>query len=145
LVLLALSTMSACSKRPRDATPEGTVETFLRELDEAPRDPSAAARAYALLDPATRESLRVRAERARALTGQRATPETMLAPMWSPARFEIERCQSKSGGDDAHALVDVYGVDPTSQHVRVPVMREGDGWRVVLSIPPSPPMEPPTP
>jgi hypothetical protein len=136
---------TACAKKPADATPEGAVESFLHEIDDAPRDPSAAARAYALLAEAPRESLRLRAERARSITGQRATPETMLAPLWSPARFEIERVKSRPGADASHVLVDVYGVDPGAQHVTVPVVREGDRWRIVLAIPPPPPVDPPSP
>jgi hypothetical protein len=130
---------SSCAKKPRDATPEGAVESFLHELDEAPRDPTAAARAYALLAEDAREALRLRAERARSLTGQRATPEGMLAPLWSTLRFEVDRVTSKPGKDATHALVDVFGVDPGAQHATVPVVHEASGWRIVLSIPPPPP------
>ena len=134
--VVATLASAACTRKAVDATPEGAVETFLRELEDAPRDPAAARRAYALLAPDAREALRLRAERARSITGQRATPETMLAPMWSPARFEIDRVAAKPGADATHALVDVYGVDPGAQHVVVPTVREGDRCRIVLSIPP---------
>ena len=146
LGIAALVTFAACARKPADATPEGAVEAFFHELDEAPRDPTAATRAYQLLAVDAREELRLRAERARSISGQRATPEGMLVPMWSPARFEIDRVKAKPSVDATHALVDVFGVDPGVQHVTVPVVREGDAWRIVLVIPPPPPADsPPSP
>lgn len=143
--IVAAASPAACARAPVDSTPEGAVESFLRDLDDAPRDPAAATRAYSLLAPDAREALRLRAERARSITGQRATPESMLVPMWSPARFEIDRVKARPGADAAHALVDVFGVDPGVQHVTVPVVREGDRYRIVLSVPPIASIDPPSP
>jgi len=127
--------VTACGRAPSDATPEGAVESFLRALDDAPRDPTAAARAYALLDPDAREALKARAARAAAIEGHPAPPESMLAPLWSPPRFEIESTKTTTL-DVMHARVEVLGVDPQTQHATIPVVKEGERWRVVIAIPP---------
>jgi len=126
---------AACGRAPSDATPEGAVEAFVRALDDAPRDPTAASRAYALLDVDARHALEARAARASSIDGHPAKPESMLAPVWSPPRFSIET--TKTNLQDAmHATVDVFGIDPSTQHARIPVVREGERWRIVIVIPP---------
>jgi hypothetical protein len=125
----------ACGRTPSDATPEGAVEAFLRALDDAPRDPTASARAYALLNADARKALDARAARASSIEGHPATPESMLAPVWSPPRFAVETTKTKTQ-DEMHAVVDVFGVDPATQHASVPVVKEGTAWRIVVVVPP---------
>jgi hypothetical protein len=136
-LILALA-VAGCGQRELDATPEGAVEAFLRAVDEAPRDATAGTRLVALLDAKAREALEVRANRARAIGGRQVEPAAMLSPMWSPVRFEVDRLTAKIDGDGEHGIVDVYGVDPSTQHARVPVVREGERWRVVVLVPPQP-------
>jgi hypothetical protein len=59
----------------------------------------------------------------------------MLAPVWSPPRFTVETTKTTSQ-DGMHASVDIYGVDPATQHASIPVVKEGDRWRIVVVIPP---------
>jgi hypothetical protein len=141
VALTALTGMS-CARKPQDATPEGALEAFLRAVEETPNDPGAPARAYALLSTPTREALRARAVRATAITGKTMAPEAMLSPLWTPARFPVERTSATLEASGTSAVVEVFGVDPTTQHVRVPLVKEGDGWRIFLEIPEPQPQEP---
>ena len=137
IMLLAgvLGVLVGCARKPPDSTPEGALDAFLRAIEETPNDPGAPARAYALLDPAAREAIRTRAARANAITGKAVTAEGMLSPLWTPMRFSVERTSTTIDAGGLRAVVDVYGVDPTTQHVRVPLVREGDRWRVVMVVP----------
>ena len=135
--MFALCITAACSKKVDDSTPEGAVTMFLRALDDTSRDPTASGRAVALLDPQARTALAERAARATSIGGKQRAPESMLAPVWSPPRFSVDHTSTALDGDGAHAMVDLYGVDPATQHVRVPVVREGDRWRIVVTVPPS--------
>jgi hypothetical protein len=134
-LVFALFCAIGCGRAPSDATPDGAVEAFLRALDDAPRDPTAASRAYRLLNADARHALEVRAARASSIEGHPATPESMLAPVWSPPRFAVETTKT-SKQDEMHAVVEIFGVDPATQHASVPVVKEGEGWRIVLAIPP---------
>ena len=134
LLGVVLAVAAGCARAPADTTPEGAVELFLRATDDASRDPAAAARAFSLLDPRAREALRARAARATSIDGRPLAPESMLAPSWSPPRFEVETLRAVPAADGIHASVDVLGVDPAAQHAKVPVVREGDRWRIVLQI-----------
>ena len=133
-LLLVAACAIGCARKPADATPEGALELFLQALDDTSHDPSANARAYALLDPASRESLRVRAARATSITGKALVADQMLAPVWSSPRFAIERMHAEIDGTGARAMVDVFGADPVMQHVRVPLVREGEAWRVEMGL-----------
>jgi len=131
---------ASCARKPSDATPEGALDTFLHAVEETPHDPSAPTRAYALLSTPTRDALKARATRATAVTGKATTPEAMLSPLWTPMRFAVERTTTSIDPDGMRAVVEVFGVDPTTQHVKVPMVKEGDRWRIVLEIPePKPP------
>jgi hypothetical protein len=134
-VLALAIAVASCGRAPSDATPEGAVEAFLRALDDAPRDPAAATRAYQLLNADARKALEARALRASSIEGHPATPESMLAPVWSPPRFAVETTKT-SKQDEMHAVVEIYGVDPATQHASIPVVKEGDRWRIVVAIPP---------
>ncbi len=131
VVLLLVS----CGRKPPDATPEGAVDRFLQACEEAPHDPTAAARAYALLAPPARKSLEARAQRATAVMGRPMSPEQMLVPGFTPIRFEISKTTTTLDADGAHATVEVFGPDPTTQHAKIPVEREGDAWRVAIAFP----------
>ncbi|MBI2388918.1 MAG: hypothetical protein HYV09_04800 [Deltaproteobacteria bacterium] len=127
--------IGACSRAPADATPEGALDGFLQACEDAPHDPAAAARAYALLAPASRRALELRAQRATAVTGRPVAPEQMLVPGFTPLRFEISKTTTTIAPDGARATVDVFGPDPAAQHAKVPLEREGGSWRVVVPIP----------
>ncbi len=144
ILTLALGAWGACARKPPDATPEGALDQFLRAVEETPNDPTAPARAYALLAAPSRDALKTRATRATAITGKPIAPEAMLAPLWTPMRFAVERTAVTIEPSGIRAVVEVFGVDPSTQHVKVPLLREGDRWRVVLEVP-EPPGEPSPP
>jgi len=133
---LVAALLVSCARAPADATPEGAVDRFLEACEQAPHDPTAAARAYALLAPSSRKSLELRAQKATAVMGRPMAPEQMLVPGFTPLRFEVSKTTTTMEQDGFRALVDVYGPDPQTQHARVPVVREGDVWRVVVAFPP---------
>ncbi len=124
-----------CARAPIEATPEGALDAFLAACEDVGRDPRAAARAYALLAPTARKALEIRAQRGNAVTGRPIAPEQMIVPGFGPIRFEVTKTTTTLAPDGTHALVDVYGPDPASQHAKVPLEREGEAWRVVLPIP----------
>lgn len=127
--------LAACGRAPVEATPEGALDKFLAACEDAPRDPQAAARAYAMLAPTSRKALELRAQRATAVTGRPVTAEQMLVPGFGPLRFEVSKTTTSIDKDDLHATVDVFGPDPHTQHAKIPLEREGAAWRVVLAIP----------
>ena len=134
--LLTIVLLASCAQAPADATPEGAVDRFLQACEEAPHDPSAAARAFALLAPAARKTLEARAQKATAVMGRPMTAEQMLVPGFTPLRFEISKTTTTIEPDSMHATVDVYGPDPATQHARVPLEREGASWRIAIVFSP---------
>lgn len=133
--LVLVLALVGCGRAPIDATPEGALDAFLAACEDAGRDPDAAARAFALLTPEARKALELRAQRGTAVTGRPMTPAQMLAPGFGPLRFHVAKTTTTFTVDRAHALVDVYGPDPTAQHATIPLEREGNAWRVVLVVP----------
>lgn len=129
--------LPGCSKRPPDATPEGALDLFLRSMEETPYDPQASGRAFRLLSPKARGVILAEATRAQQITGKPLPTEAFFSPTWRPLRFPVDRLHAVVDPDGEHAVVDVYGVDPKADHVRVPMVREGEGWRLELEIPPA--------
>jgi hypothetical protein len=142
LLATMLGLFGACARHPADATPEGALDLFLRSMEETPYDPQAGAHAFALLAPPAREAIRREAQRAQQITGKPATPESMFTPTWTPLRFPVDRTHAVVDSDGVHAIVDVYGLEPATQHVRVPMVREGEGWRLDVEVPPAPAVAP---
>ena len=138
LWLLAGSLVGAtsCARPLPDDTPEGAFDLYLRAMEETPFDPHASARAFALLAPRAQEAIRAEAARAQQLTGKPAPAESMFTPTWTPLRFPVDRTRALVLADGVHAIVDAFGVDPQTQHVRVPMVREWEAWRLELEIPP---------
>jgi len=134
-LLLAVLLVS-CARKPADATPEGALDRFLQACEDASHDPTAAARAYALLASSSRRNLEARAHKATAVMGRPMSPEQMLVPGLTPIRFEVSKTTTSIEPDGLRAFVDVYGPDPSAQHARVPLEREGEAWRVAIAFPP---------
>ena len=138
LILAAtLGLLSACARRLPDATPEGAFDLFLRAMEETPYDPQAAGRAYHLLAPRARDAIRAQAARAQQITGKAPTPEAMFTPTWTPLRFPVDRTHAVIDPEGQRAVLEVYGVEPQTQHVRVPMVREGEAWRLDIDVPPA--------
>lgn len=132
-----LGVLAACARRLPDGTPEGAFDLFLRAMEETPYDPQAAGRAFHLLAPRARDAIRAQAARAQQITGKVPTPESMFTPTWAPLRFPVDRTHAVIDSEGQRAILEVYGVEPQTQHVRVPMVREGDAWRIDLEIPPA--------
>jgi hypothetical protein len=132
-----LGVLAGCARRLPDGTPEGAFDLFLRAMEETPYDPQAAGRAYHLLAPRARDAIRAQAARAQQITGKAPTPESMFTPTWTPLRFPVDRTHAVLDVEGQHAILEVYGVEPQTQHVRVPMVREGDAWRIEIEIPPA--------
>ncbi len=127
--------MIACGDAHDDATPTGALVLFLEAMDQAASDSNALERAYRLLDPAARNALAQRADKAETLAGRAYPPWEMLAEgrfrlRFTPARH---RMRAKIDGDNARVSV---SDESGKQTVHVPLVREGDAWRVVLDVPP---------
>lgn len=101
-------------------------------------DPKAARAAFDLLWLEARDNLAERAKRASALVGRKVVPEAMLAPSRFSMQFEPKRYTSQIQGGWAEVIV--TGEAPDSQRRIVTVVREDNQWRVVLRLPPLPPI-----
>jgi hypothetical protein len=139
LALAAWPMLAGCARRAPDATPEGALDLYLRTMEETPYDPQATGRAFRLLSPKAREAIKAESARAQQITGKPLPVEAFFTPTWRPLRFPVDRLHAVIAPDGEHAMVDVYGVDAKADHVRVPMVREGEGWRLEIDIPPSAP------
>lgn len=128
----------ACSHPAPDATPESALRNWLDHMDAQTTDPSEAKAAYALLGPATRQSLEHRAERASQIEGHHVEPYEVLAEGRFALRFRPKRFATTMSGEQA--TVDVTGTEPTDR-ATIRCVKEGRGWRVELQLPE--PVEPP--
>ncbi|WP_394823458.1 hypothetical protein [Pendulispora albinea] len=136
LVILAMNATLAtgCSRSPPDATPDGVVRLWLERMETSTRDPRAAREAYALLGPATRKNLEVRAERASRIQGRRFEPYEMLAEGRFGLRFRA-KTMSVVGPVGEEARVDVVGTDPAVERATVRCAREQGVWRIEPELP----------
>jgi hypothetical protein len=135
---VVLSVAAGCRTRPSEDSPERVVEEFVDRMRRVHGDPKAARAAFDLLWLEARENMTERAKRASALVGQKVAPEEMLAPSRFSLRFEPKRYTSQIQG--GWAEVTVTGEAPDSQRRIVTVVREDNQWRVVLRLPPLPPI-----
>lgn len=134
LLGLALG-LSACSRPPPDATPDGAVRLFLDEMDLAGDDPRAIRRAYDLLGPAARANLGERARRTSLGQGRQVQPWDMMAAGMFGLAFRTKAMRPNVVGD--RATVEVFGEDPQREHASVVCVREGGVWRVEPGFPES--------
>ena len=132
--LLTWTALAACSRSPPDSTPDGVVRLWLEKMETSTADPRAAREAYALLGPATRRNLEVRAERASRIQGRRFEPHEMLAE----GRFGLKfrpKTMSVVGTSGDEAKVDVVGTDPAVERATVRCAREDGVWRIEPELP----------
>jgi hypothetical protein len=64
------------------------------------------------------------------------SPMQMFVPAFTPLRFEVTKATTTVENDGKHAMVDVYGPDPATQHAKLPLEREGESWRLMIAISP---------
>lgn len=139
LAPLLLLSIFACSRTPPDATPEGAVRELIERMEQNDGAPERASAAYELLSETTRANLIERAKRASSATGRPIPPEQMLAPSRFVLLFRPQQIEARIEGD--RAFVDVFGADPAVDRARIPLVREGERWRIELGLPELPPVE----
>lgn len=126
MLVLALG----CSSGP-DSTPDGAVRELVRLLGDDSYEPGAKERAFGLLDPRTRHELEGRARRASESMGRPMKAADLLVSGGTTFRFDVTKVQVVEERVD-RAVVEVRGSGGEKSRVRL--VREGDGWRVVLGL-----------
>lgn len=119
-------------------TPEDTVQRFVERMRAVHGDPVAAKAAYELLWEEAKRNLAERAKRASAVAGRAVAPEEMLAPSRFSVRFIPKHFTSRIQGN--WAVVAMSGDTPDVGQRRVQCVREGEAWKIVLKLPPLPPI-----
>ncbi len=134
----ALVALVGCESEPADLGPEDVVEELVNRLKRVHGDPKAARAAYDLLWGEAKRGLAERAKRAGAVAGRDVAPEAMIAPTRFTLAFTPRRYTARIDGD--WAVVSITGAS-ASQYHEVKCVREDGRWRVVLVIPPLPPIQ----
>jgi hypothetical protein len=138
VLMVAALSVSACSRRPPNATPDGAVRELVERMQRVQGDPADAKAAYMLLSKRAQSNLAERAQRYSAASGKAIAPEAMLVPSHFLLRFEPQRYSAQIAG--AHALVIVEGLRP-EERAQIPCVFEEEAWRVDLALPPLPPVQ----
>jgi hypothetical protein len=129
----------ACRGEAPDARPEMVVEHFVEQMQRVHGDGRAARSAYDLLWSEAKKNLVERAKRASAVAGHTIGPEEMIAPSRFSLNYKPKRYVATTEGD--WAVVTAVGEGPGEQRKQIHCVREDAGWRVVLELPPLPPIQ----
>lgn len=124
-----------CGEERQDATPEGALTGFLDAIERSGDSRGALEQAYGLIDASAQERLVDRARSATALGARELNPWELLVEGRALLRFHPRRgggMRSQVTGD--RAVVTVVGEDG-DERAEVPMVRQADGWRVVLEVP----------
>lgn len=143
---VALLGLVGCQTSAADEGPEAVVEEFVLRMQRVHGDDKVARLAYDLLWGEAKRALAERAKRASDVAGREVAPQAMLAPSRFSLSFVPRRYEARIDGD--WAVVTAIG-ETASQRHEIKCVREDGRWRVVLVIPPLPPIqrreEPPEP
>ena len=136
---VALSFATACREDEVDTDPARVVEAFVDRMRAVHGDPERGNAALELVSKDVAENLRERAERASAAAGRPVTPAEMLAPSRFSLEFEPVEYRAEIRGRWSRVLV--TGANPQVEIAEVHCYLEGEAWRVVLDLPPLPPIQ----
>jgi hypothetical protein len=136
VAVLGAAALLGCNSDPDDRTPAGALRLFVGAMERSDRDVRALEDAYRLLAPEAREALRARAERAESLAGREMAPWDMLVQGRFRLRVPIDGQDALVERIDGDRAVVVVQGDDGVPRAEVPMVREGDRWRVHLDIPP---------
>ena len=131
--------LSACEREASDSTPERVVAEFIDRMQRVHGDQRAARLAYELLWADARRNLAERAKRASSVAGHEIAPEEMLAPSHFSLSYRPKKYSTRIDGDWAE--VTVTGETQGAQPCVIKCLREDGHWRVVLELPPLPPIQ----
>lgn len=133
----SLALLAACEEEGSDSEPDRLVAEFVTRMQRVHGDRKAARAAYELLWSDARRNLAERAKRASDVAGREIAPEEMLPPSRFSLRHKPRRYESRVDADWAEVTItsEDGAVD------RVKCVREDGKWRVVLELPPLPPIE----
>lgn len=132
-----LGGVAGCEEEASDGEPDRLVAEFIARMQRVHGDRKAARAAYDLLWSDARRNLAERAKRASDVAGREIAPEEMLPPSRFSLRHKPHRYEMRLDGDWAE--VTVTGENGAVD--RVKCVREDGKWRVVLELPPLPPIE----
>jgi len=137
LVAWLLGSTLGCEEEAGDGGPDRVVAEFIMRMQRVHGERKAARAAYELLWSDARRNLAERAKRASDVAGREIAPEEMLPPSRFSLNHKPQRYDTRIDGDWAEVSVTAEnaGVD------RVKCVREDGKWRVVLELPPLPPIE----
>jgi hypothetical protein len=133
----ALLGVVGCEEEASDGEPDRLVAEFITRMQRVHGDRKAARAAYDLLWSDARRNLAERAKRASDVAGREIAPEEMLPPSRFSLHHKPHRYEMRVDGDWAEVTItgESGAVD------RVKCVREDGKWRVVLELPPLPPIE----
>ena len=132
-----VATLVGCEEEASDGEPERVVSEFILRMQRVHGVRKAARAAYDLLWNDARRNLAERAKRASDVAGREIAPEEMLPPSRFSLHHKPRHFEMRVDGDWAE--VAVTGEDGAVD--RVKCVREDGKWRVVLELPPLPPIE----
>ena len=135
---LVVLSLAACEKKGPENQPEQVVQNFVDRMNRVHGNPKSARAAYDLLWSEAQRNLAERAKRASALSGRKVAPEEMIAPSHFSLRFEPKQYTANVQGD--WAVVTMTGEVPSTQRSTVKCVLEDGSWRVVVELPPLPPI-----
>ena len=138
-LLLTLALLTGCEAEANDSTPERVLQEFMDRMQRVHGDSRAARLAYELLWADARRNLAERAKRASAVAGREIAPEEMIAPSHFSLAYRPKKLSSRIDGDWAE--VTVSGESSSASPHIVKCVREDGHWRVVLELPPLPPIQ----
>ena len=139
LAAWAVLVAMACGREAVDDRPERVVEEFIVRMQRVHGDPKSARAAYELLWLDAQANLAERAKRASAVSERKIAPEEMLAPSRFSLGFKPRHYAAKIEGE--WAAVTISGEAPATQRREVKCVQQDGRWRVVLELPPLPPIQ----